>query len=48
MDTALVMAADRIAGHNHGLLDGVAFAHTFQLVGTCPLPREGDSGREGC
>ncbi|MEN5053353.1 tyrosine-type recombinase/integrase [Brevundimonas naejangsanensis] len=28
VDTALVMAADNIAGYIHGLLDGVAFSHT--------------------
>jgi hypothetical protein len=28
VDTALIMAADSIAGHIQGLLDGVAFTHT--------------------
>ncbi len=28
VDTALIMAADRIAGYIQGLLDGVAFTHT--------------------
>lgn len=28
VDTALIMAADSIAGYIQGLLDGVAFAHT--------------------
>ena len=28
VDTALIMAADSIAGYIQGLLDGVAFTHT--------------------
>jgi hypothetical protein len=28
VDTALIMAADSIAGYIQGLLDGVAFSHT--------------------
>lgn len=32
VDTALIMAADSIAGYIQGLLDGVAFPHTFYAL----------------